>query len=189
MTGAVWTALNFRMAVLNKMNYALYFDMASNKETTKPSGGWGFGMIRTADSQPWFPYYVVKMFGNNLKVGDSVLSSQASSDLVRTLAWKHNGALNLLLICKSAEPLTVNTGLEGGTTYLKIEDLTGTDYDTNRQLKTGVLDSSGVVTLNGYTVMLIQTPEKQANTLIAFFVVGLSIIGLFMLKGNRKKKH
>jgi len=192
MCGVVWLALNFRMATLNKMNCLLYFDFASSFNN-KPSGGSGFGMLNSADSKPWFPYYVVQIYGNDLNVGDSIIDSNASSDFIRTLAWKHGTKLNLLLICKSPTPITVFTGLVPNATvqvsYMKIEDITGTDYNTSRQLKVGILDSSGVVTFNGYTVMLLQVTYTGLPFLIEYsqaIVVTILLLALMIILVKRR---
>jgi len=62
MTGAVWTALVLREAVLKGLNYYTYFNF----------GGDGFGMVDFESDTPWYTYYVQQTIGSHLAVGDQI---------------------------------------------------------------------------------------------------------------------
>jgi hypothetical protein len=154
--GAVWTALMIRSSILNNVQCECYFKFASSKTDElahRSSGGYGFGMINQDNNQPWYPYYVQKLIGTNLVVGDKIVYSTSSTN-VRSLAWVHGGKLNLLLICKSNELQYVKfSGLQGTLTYFKIDN--AVSYQTPR-VQTGTVSATATLSLNGYTVMLIQ---------------------------------
>lgn len=161
MAGAVWTALLLRISILKGLSYNIYFEFSSSKaweETNKQSGGYGFGMINSDDNQPWYPYYVNWMIGNNLEVGDSVLETICSSENVRTLAWRRGRTLNIFVINKSHDVETVNfNGVQGKFRYFKIDE---TISYTSPEIQEGITDVSEGVVLNGYTVMLLQQESK-----------------------------
>jgi hypothetical protein len=154
--GAVWCALMVRSSILNNVQYQCYFSYSSSKSyelTHKKSGGYGFGMINEDNNQPWYPYYVQKLIGTNLVVGDKIVESTSSTN-IRSLAWIHGGKLNLLLICKSNELQYVKlSGLQGTLTYFKIDNTVS--YQSPR-VQTGTLSATATLSLNGYTVILIQ---------------------------------
>jgi hypothetical protein len=166
--GAVWTAIMIRGSILNDVKYSIYFDWASSKswETTSPSkisGGFGFGMINSDDKKPWYPYYVQKMIGPNLSVGDSIVNSTSLTN-VSSLAWIHNNKLNILLIHKSTGTKTISLqGVTGQLSYQKIDDPYGTSY-LNPTVQTGTIYASNQITLNGYTVMLLQQSIVPTST-------------------------
>ena len=148
MFGAVYTALSIRMFTLMNFRYSIYFTFGS-------SGTEGIGMVNVDDNKPWYPYYAQKMISNNLAVGDTIVESTSSSDDVRSLAWIHDGTLNILLICKVDEPRTMYLrGLEGQLDYLKIDNTISWE---NPNVQTGVIDSVESLTLEGYTVALLKT--------------------------------
>jgi len=155
--GAVWLALVLRTAILEDVQYAVYFSFSSSKsweQANKPSGGFGFGMINHDDNQPWYPYYVQKLLGTNLFIGDLILESESSSDDVRSLAWLHNGALNILIICKVDEPRTVYLhGVTGQLNFSKIDN--NISYLTP-SVQIGKINSADPLITSGYTVVLLQ---------------------------------
>lgn len=162
MAGAVWLALMLRKGILNGMDCNIYFDYLSSKSweiANKPSGGYGFGMVNLDDNKPWYPYYVHRIIGRNLSVGDKIVEANTTSLDIRTLAWIHNNKLVILLINKTQQQQQVTIhGQSGNFTYEKIDEMT--PYD-NPQLQTGIV--SDLIELNGYTVMLLQkeiTPTK-----------------------------
>lgn len=165
MQGAVYQALTFRISMLKKFYYSCYFHFASSatKEQTKPSGGLGFGMVNLDDEKPWYPYYVHKMIGNNLAVGDRIVESSSNSEDMRVIAWIHEGKLNVLLILKVNELRTIYLkGITNQINYFKLDN--SVSWKTPK-IQTGTISPSNPLTLNGYTVMLLQagTSVSQAT--------------------------
>lgn len=154
--GGVYNALWIRTAVLNGYSYGLYFHWASSysSERRKPTGGAGMGMVNLDDNDPWIPYYVFQMIGNNLDVGDYIYESSSSSEDVRVLSWRHDDDIYTLLIHKddSSETVYIN-GLSGTLEYQKIDENT---YWLNPSITTGTVSSSSSISLSGYTVMLLK---------------------------------
>jgi hypothetical protein len=149
MTGAVWTSLVIRKAMLKGMNYLTYFEFSDG-----PNPGAELGMINYSNNKPWYPYYVQKMIGPNLAVGDSIVNSSSNYNNLSSIAWNHNGKLNILLIHKSTVSKTISlSGVSGTFSYQKIDN---TYPYYNAQIQTGTINAGDVITLNGYTVMLLQ---------------------------------
>lgn len=158
MAGAVWVALVLRMSVLKGLIFNVYYYFASSEswERQFSSGGLGFGMVNLDNNRPYYPYYVHKWFGNNLAKGDAIVESNTSSANFRTLAWIHNGVLNILLISKTKSTNAVFIrGLAGQLTYQKIEDPTNTSY-LNPEIQAGSMSTSDPMVINGYAVALLQ---------------------------------
>lgn len=155
--GAVWTALMLRGYILNNVDYSIYYTFSSSKsyaESHLPQG-YGFGMVNHDDNQPWYPYYVQKMIGNNLAVGDQIVETMSSSSDIRPLTWIHEDKLNILLVCKVDEPRTVNLqGLGGQLTFFKIDNTISWETPS---VQTGVINHTDPLNINSYTVMLLQT--------------------------------
>jgi hypothetical protein len=155
--GAVWTALMLKSSILNNVQYECYFSFSSSKSwevSNKKSGGYGFGMVNQDNNQPWYPYYVQKLIGTNLAVGDQIVNSSSSSSDISTLAWVHSGKLNILLICKVTQAMNVKlSGVQGTLSYFKIDN--AVSYQSPR-VQTGTISASTTLTLNGYTVILLQ---------------------------------
>ena len=159
MVGAVWLALVLKTGILNGLDYNVYFNFGANaivERTTQASGGVGFGMINLDDSQPWYPYYVQEMIGSNLAVGDQIVESTSSSPDFGSVAWVHNGKLNTLVICKNdgwGSSLKLY-GLQGTLNYSKIDS--SIPWQTPK-MQNGTMDSTGSLTIKGYTVALFQS--------------------------------
>jgi len=157
MVGAVWTAIVLRTGVLKGLRYNVYYEFSSSKsygETTE-TGGYGFGMINSDNNKPWYPYYVHYIFGNSLSDGDLLVESDSSSDDLKVLAWIHNQKLNVLIICKVDQPRTVYLyGLKGQINISRIDNTV--PWETPN-LQKEVIDDNAPITLNGYTVALLQT--------------------------------
>jgi hypothetical protein len=158
MTGAVWLALQLRASILNRLDGSLYYscaDSAMYSLRNSFTGGLGFGMINTDNNQPWYPYYVQKLIGNNLRKGDTIVSSTSSSGDVRSLAWVDGKTLNILIICKINQYRTLHvSGLSGQLSVTKIDNTYS--YLSPRLQKT-TMGSTQTLSLNGYTVALLQT--------------------------------
>lgn len=155
MVGAVWTALVLRMAALQEVSYYTYYRLSTpaSFSMAKPSGGRGFGMINQDDYQPWYPYYVYRMIGSSLAVGDQFVEATSSSADLRTLAWTHNGMLKILLVCTIDEPRTMYLqGATGKASLLKIDN---TIPWTTPNEQSQVVDLGAPLTFNGYTVALL----------------------------------
>jgi hypothetical protein len=156
LVGAVWTALLVRISILKGVSYSVYYRFASSKyyDSKKATGGYGFGMVNSDNNQPWYPYYVQKLIGTNLAVGDQLVKSTSSNGEIATVAWKHKGTLNILLICKITESRTVKLyGVTGQLSYFKIDK--SISYTTPK-IQTGQFDCANSLYLNGYTVLLLQ---------------------------------
>ncbi len=154
--GGVYNALWIRTAILNGYSYGIYFHWASSysDERRNPTGGAGMGMINLDDNDPWIPYYVFQMIGNNLDVGDYLVESSSSTDSLRVLSWIHDNAVyNLLIhITDTNENVYIN-GLSGTLEYQKIDKTT--DW-LNPTIKKGSISSSSAIYMTGYTVMLLK---------------------------------
>lgn len=147
MVGAVYTALVLKQSVLKGISNCMYYQLSSNASS--------FGMIDSTANRPCYPYYVEKMVGSNLAVGDRIVSITSSSSQVSALAWIHNGKLCLLLTCEVTEQrITHFHGITGRLNYTKIDNTYS--WKTPR-VQTGTIDSTTSLSLNGYTVILLQT--------------------------------
>jgi hypothetical protein len=155
--GAVWLALVLRTAMLKGLTYSVYFEFSSSKSQQQAQGtGWGFGMINEDNNQPWLPYYVNKMIGDNLGVADEIVTTQSSSNDIRTVAWLDQGKINILLISKANAPRSVILqGTSGQINVSWVDNMTS--YQTP-SLQTGKINSSDRLTMNSYTVALLQLP-------------------------------
>lgn len=154
----VWAALVVRTCVLKNVSAAFYATFASSKtsEIRKPSGGYGFGMVNLDDNKPWYPYYLQKLIGNNLGVGDPLVQVSSSSADVRPLSWIHNGKLTVLLIYKSSLQKTVAlSGVQGQLNLQKIDS--SISYLTP-SVQTGTFSSGSTLLMKGYTVTLLREP-------------------------------
>ena len=156
MVGVVYHALTFRTSILKKYSCNIYYNFASSASEAhqKPTGGMGFGMVNSDNNKPWYPYYVYKMVGESLFIGDKILKTNSSSDDLRIVAWIHEDKVNILLICKINEPRTIYiNGLEGQLEYQKLDSTISWE---NPAIQTGKIGSSDQINLNGYTVMLLK---------------------------------
>ena len=157
MVGAVWTALTLRQGILKGLSYNIYFEFSSSKSfevNNRGSGGWGYGMTNVDDNSPWYPYYVHQIIGSNLAVGDPLIESTSASNNLRVLAWTHQNYLNVLVISKIDTPLSISlNGVEGTLNYLKIDN--SISYE-NPSIQQGTTNPQTIMTLNGYTVMLLR---------------------------------
>jgi len=156
MQGALYNALNLRTCMLKGIAYNIYFHFSSSasQERRKSTGGYGFGMTNLDNNNRWYPYYVSKMFGANLAVGDKIFMSNSTSSDVRVVSWNHGGKLNIVLICKVTEARSVRLqGVTGQLNYTKIDN---TISWTTPKVQTGSIEATNLITLNGYTVMLLQ---------------------------------
>jgi hypothetical protein len=155
MSGAVWLALVLRMGILEGLNYNTYFEFSSSKSWQEDHGtGWGYGMTNEDDNQPWYPYYVQKMIGENLDAGDAIIETKSSSDEIRVLSWINNVTLNTLLVCKTNKPRIIHFyGVSGETIILKIDSTIS--WETP-DVQTMIFNLNTPITLNGYTVALLQ---------------------------------
>jgi hypothetical protein len=156
--GSVWLALSLRSAILENVQYNIYYSFSSSKsweETNKATGGFGFGMINQDDNEPWYPYYVQYMIGHNLAVGDPLLETSSSSSDVRVLSWIHEDTQNTLITCKVDEPRIITIrGLSGQLNLFKIDD--NVPY-TAPSIQSEQLDANNALIIDGYTVILLQT--------------------------------
>ena len=157
MTGAVWLSLMLRTAILEGLDYSLYYCVASSaswERANKPSGGVGFGMINLDNNSPWYPYYVNSLIGPNLSVGDEILESTCSTSNLRCLAWTNQGSLKVLLISRSDQ--TYNILLHGVSGQASISFIDSTIWWETAQIQTQTINSADLIHTNGYTVMLIE---------------------------------
>jgi PKD repeat protein len=153
MTAAVWAGLSIRFWSVQGLNYWLWWDFAG-----RGSSQTKFGMVNLDNNQPWYPYYVMKMFASNSAVGDTIVQSTANSEDIRSLAWYNGGNLNILIIHKGTD--STNIGLNGVTgtfTYQKL--------DTQHcPPQIGTVNSANTITIDGYTVMLLQQKTESTQT-------------------------
>lgn len=115
--GSVWLGLTLSAAVLNNVQYCIYYSFSSSKSwelAHKSTGGFGFGMINQDDNKPWYPYLLQMLMGSNLSVGDQVLYSGSSSGDVRTLSWLHASKSYTLVVCKNDQARIIRLQGFGG---------------------------------------------------------------------------
>lgn len=163
--GAVWWALVLKTSIEQGLDYNIYFHLDSSKsyETTKGSGGWGFGMINADDNQPWFPYWLHKIISPNLAVNDEILQSSTANSNLRVLAWKNSNRLNILLINKSNTDITATlSGISGNFNYWLLDNSITASSPTPKQGTT----TTQTIRLNGYSVALLQ----QAQPVVVKYV-------------------
>lgn len=157
MSGAVWLALVLRTSVLKGVNYYVYFEFSSSKSwelVNRASGGWGFGMINHDDNELWYPYYVNKIIGFNLRVGDRIVEVKSASDDVSAFAWINDGKLAILLVCKVTEPRMIRIkGVAGLFDITWIDSTIPYTSSETQKINKNVMDP---IKLNGYTVMLLK---------------------------------
>ncbi|MFH1229481.1 MAG: M14 family zinc carboxypeptidase [Candidatus Aenigmatarchaeota archaeon] len=167
MSGAVWLALLLRTEIIEGVSYHNFFtwDSSMGYQNTNNLLGQGFGIINADDSKPWYPYYVYQMIGPNLAVGDDMVSSSSDSNDILSLAWKDSGKLNVLLIHTGTDTSDVSLqGISGQFTYQKIDDPSGTSFLMDSAVQTGTVNAGDSITLNGYTVMLLEQTECSDGT-------------------------
>ncbi len=155
MTGAVRTALSLRTAILNGVDYHLYYEFSSSATFCQSHNyGYGLGMINSDNEKPWYPYYAQKLVGENLAVGDKILESTCSSSDVRVIAWMHKSAVNVLLIHKAET--TATTILSGLSSNCQVAWIDNTFSFSNATVQFKIIDPREPLNLNGYTVMLLK---------------------------------
>jgi hypothetical protein len=147
---AVWLSLLLRTEILGGVSYHVYFELGSSYY----SGSYGFGMINCNGLKPWYSYYVQNMIGHNLNVGNSLISTTTDSTDLRSLAWINQGLMNILLINKSTNTVTVL--LQGVGGQINLSKIDGTLDWTTPSVQTGSINSTQPLTLVGYTVALLQ---------------------------------
>ena len=160
MVGAVWLALVLRAEVLEGVDGTVYYTFSSSaswERANKQSGGVGFGMVNEDDNKPWYPYYVQKMIGNNMDVGDLIVESNSSSNDIRVLSWLNGGKLKILLICKADRPYMIYfNGISGKLNIMKIDNTISWE---NPSFQFDEIDPTKPITINGYTVALLSLSE------------------------------
>ncbi|MEM2130203.1 MAG: hypothetical protein QXZ70_06360 [Candidatus Bathyarchaeia archaeon] len=167
MTGAVRTALLIRMGLLNRINYIVYhcFTSSLSYDSSLGTGGAGFGMINRDNDAPWYPYYVLKMYGQNLGPNAKIFQSSASDTTnFRTIAWSNNGKINIIIINKSQQDFNIKIqGVEGAITYQKIDE---SIHWKTPQVQAGQLGE--YLFIKGYTVALIQASITTTPSMVIF---------------------
>jgi hypothetical protein len=194
MDSAVFDALQIIEGIKAGSDFRIHFHLSSSPiyDPNNPSYDWsyGFGMINQQDEKPYYPWYVYRMVGQNLFVGDPIFEMNSSNSIIDSIAWKHDRTLNILLVHKgTSNRIIAINGASGEFNYTKIDNT----YDfTEAKEQYGTIDlSKENVSLSGYTVMLLQSepinevanlseeepepePEKPSGIPI-FFVEGVAI--------------
>jgi hypothetical protein len=146
MLGAVYTALSIRTFILKDIACSIYFIFGGSEGD--------MGMVNTNTGTPWYAYHVQEMIGRNLAVGDKLVKTTDSANDIRSLAWLHDNKLIVLLISTTNLQKTVSLqGIMGQVNYTKIDE---TFPWQNPRVQTGVMNSTGSLSLNGYAVALLQ---------------------------------
>lgn len=137
-------ALNFKLMMLKGVDSNIVYIFGG-------SGSSNFGVVNLNTHELYYPGYVYKMLGPNLAKGDVIVDSSSSSSNIATVAWIHRGTLNILLVHKTtgSESLSL-AGVSGTFTYQRLDS-------THKPPQTGSVGAGSSITLNGYTVMLLQT--------------------------------
>ncbi len=157
MIGAVYTAIVLRESILRGVNYHIYYVFASNPNYQ--SSGYGFGMIDSSNNQPWYPYYVHKMIGTTLAVGDKIVETTSSSSEISAITWIHDSKLYILLICEVDQWITVN--LNGVQGQLNVSWIDNTVYWKTANIQNSIVDANQPLTMKGYTVALIEAQSAE----------------------------
>jgi len=157
MTGAVYQALRIKTDIVNNYLTDIYFTFASSASAwkSKATHGYGFGMVNTDTSKPWYPYYVQQLIGSNLSIGDKIYDVNSSISGITGLSWIHNGVKNILLISKVTSQNTVT--IKGVTSQMSYYKLDNSISYTAPSVQKGTVSPTSSITFNGYTVMLLQT--------------------------------
>jgi hypothetical protein len=153
MSGAVWLALVLRTSMLNGLSFHVHFNMAGSRswEQTKPLDGAGFGLIDSDSKRPWGIYYVCRIIGPNLDVGDSIVEAITGDARLRVIAWHHKNQLKILVINKTHDLIDVTLQGAGTCSYWKIDETM--PYD-NVSIMEGTINAGEPLRLEGYTVLL-----------------------------------
>jgi hypothetical protein len=163
--GAIWYAEKLRAAALANISYSAYFTLTSgdfrNWNSTELTGGYGFGLLNdTAPYDAWFPYFTNWLVGNFLRRGDILVDARAAAPAtVSVLAWTANQHHRILLIGKTAEPVTLhlnirNLPIHPGTQMVyRLDDTTCDVYSTQQPYR-----NESYTILPGYALALIDIP-------------------------------
>jgi len=154
MTGTVWLALLLRRAVQLETEFYIYYSWMSSASTRRENG-LGYGMINSDNDQPWYPYLLCEVIGNNLNRGDTIVESSSSSNDMRTLAWIKNGKTYLLIINKSSQQKEIY--ISGINNQMNYQMLNNQISYLNPEIQEGTINTSETFTLNGYSVILCKT--------------------------------
>ena len=147
MTAAVWAGLSVRFWSLHGLDYWLWWDFAGSATTQADQL---FGMVNLDNNQPWYAYYVMKMFASNSAVGDSIIQSTSTSSDICTHVWLNGNNLNILIIHKGTGTTTMSlSGVSGTLNYQKLDA-------QHLPPQTGNINTGDTISLNGYTVMLLR---------------------------------
>ena len=149
MTAAVWAGLSIRFWALQGLDYWLWWDLAGSSSYHADQL---FGMVDLDGYEPWYAYYVLRMFAANSAVGDVIVESSVSSDDFRSFAWVNDGDLCVLVVYMGEG--SVDFGLSGVSGDFGYEWL---DAD-NIPPRTGVFGVGDVFSLDGYSVLLLTQP-------------------------------
>jgi hypothetical protein len=142
--GGIYTALSIRTYILAKVSYCVYYHMAGQSNT--------MGMVDTVTKKPYYAYFVNKMIGTSISVGDKLYYSENDSSDIRSLVWVHNNKTYILLIMKADKVLDITLkGISGSFNYEKID---GSIDWNNASIQTGTYNGS--LSLNGYSVVLLK---------------------------------
>jgi hypothetical protein len=176
MCGAVWLALVLRMSMLNGLSYHAHFQMASSynwEKINRPLDGAGFGFINSDNKKPWAPYYLYRMVGPNLAVGDRIVQADTQDARLRVVAWRHGNMLNILVVNTSHDMVEVKLqGVSEACSYMKIDEIMPFE---NVQIEEGTVDV-GTIALSGYTVMLLQKQIMNLGALALLLLGFLSVV-------------
>jgi hypothetical protein len=149
MANAVRMALMIRSGILYGLNYYTLYSFASNP-TYASGGGNGFGMVNSATSKPWYPYYAYKIIGPRLSVGDKIVKSGTTDTAMRSIAWIHSGKTYVLIINMDHNTKTITLDKSAQFTYQKIDE---TYAYTSAKITEG---TGNTLTIKGYTVAVLQ---------------------------------
>lgn len=147
--GAVWFAEEIRDFILRGIQYTVQYRLASY--AYDPS----FGMVEVrGDYTKYYPYFVCQLFGEHLTKDDILFETTSSEETrVSALAWQHAGRAKLLIINKAPDTSTVSIeGLSGEGTLYRLDSSV-----MEIQLESTILPNT--VTMNGYTVVLVDAPS------------------------------
>jgi hypothetical protein len=163
--GAVWYAEKLRAAALANISYSAYFTLTSGDfrkwDSTELTGGYGFGLLNdTTPYDAWFPYFTNWLVGNFLRPGDILVNAHAAApDTISILAWTANQHHRILLIGKTAEPVTLHVDIRNlairpdTQTVYRLDDTICDIYSTQQPYR-----NETYISLPGYALALIDIP-------------------------------
>jgi hypothetical protein len=167
---AVYHALSMRAFLMHGVSAACYFTFGGAPQ--------GMGMVSFTDKKQLYPYYFMRMLGQNLSVGDLVVYTENDSPDIQSMAWRHGNELKIMIISKTHVPQSILLGGVAGTTaqIQVIDESYPNDAPVVQQA--AMVDLTKPFTMRGMGVAILSTGAKPSNNLL---LLGLLALGLIII--------